>query len=81
MATLTPAQDRVLRMRARGMSVMEVAAVLGISEQTVKNHLSDVYRRLGTGGLIPTLIERGWLRVPSGGAAPVDSGAGAAHER
>lgn len=44
---LTPAQRRVLMTYARAGHVAPAAAELELSEQTVKNHLSDAYRRLG----------------------------------
>lgn len=42
---LTARQLEIIdRMSRRGATATKVAAALGISEQTVKNHLSDAYR-------------------------------------
>ncbi len=38
---------------------------LGIADQTIKNHLTTVYRRLGVHGIIDALYAVGWLRVPN----------------
>jgi DNA-binding CsgD family transcriptional regulator len=38
---------------------------LGIADQTVKNHLTTAYRRLGVHGIIDALYALGWLRVPN----------------
>jgi DNA-binding CsgD family transcriptional regulator len=38
---------------------------LGIADQTVKNHLTNIYRRLGVHGIIDALYAVGWLRVPN----------------
>jgi DNA-binding CsgD family transcriptional regulator len=44
---LTPRELEVLLLVARGMSNRRIARRLGISEKTVKNHLSAVYAKLG----------------------------------
>jgi DNA-binding NarL/FixJ family response regulator len=45
--TLTPRELDVLRLVAEGHSNVEVAKMLWITEQTVKFHLSNSYRKLG----------------------------------
>lgn len=45
--TLTPAQTRVLKSVARGLSNNTVAEELGVSVTTVKTHLRAIYDRLG----------------------------------
>jgi PAS domain S-box-containing protein len=45
--TLTPRQHEVLRLLAEGASTEEVAAALGLSEETVRNHIRQLLRRLG----------------------------------
>lgn len=69
---LTPQEERVLRFRARGMSSSECAHALGISEQTIKNHLTHVYRKLDTSNLAETLGRVGWLSVPGEPVKMVD---------
>jgi DNA-binding CsgD family transcriptional regulator len=61
---LTPTQIRVVEEYVRTGSMKEAAAALGISVQTVKNHLSTVYRRLETQGILQTLDVLGWISGP-----------------
>jgi len=42
----TEAQQKVLHLVATGMGNIEVASTLGISDQTVKNHMTDIMRRM-----------------------------------
>lgn len=44
---LTPRQQQILRLAARGASNKEIAQALGIAPHTVKNHLAQVFERLG----------------------------------
>lgn len=44
---LTPQQRATLMAYARAGSIESAAALLGIGGQTIKNHLTDAYRRLG----------------------------------
>ena len=44
---LTPRECEILRLVARGRSNAQVAKKLWVTEQTVKVHLSNVYRKLG----------------------------------
>ena len=61
---LTPRQREVILRKAEGKTYGQVAYELGVTEQTVKNHLGVVYARLGAGHLIEALHILGWLRVP-----------------
>ena len=45
--TLTQTELRVLEMIAAGTTTLEIADQLFIAEKTVKNHLANVYRKLG----------------------------------
>jgi DNA-binding NarL/FixJ family response regulator len=45
-AGLTPAEIRVLEALARGLSNKEIAKELWLTQQTVKFHLTNIYRRL-----------------------------------
>jgi DNA-binding CsgD family transcriptional regulator len=44
---LTPAEQRVAALAARGMTNREIAQVLFLSMKTVENHLARVYGKLG----------------------------------
>jgi len=43
---LTPKQDEVLRLVDTGLSNIEIASTMSVSESTVKTHLRAVYARL-----------------------------------
>ena len=45
-AGLTPSEQRVLESLARGLSNKEIARELWLTQQTVKFHLTNIYRRL-----------------------------------
>jgi DNA-binding NarL/FixJ family response regulator len=46
---LTPRERSVLEHLARGLANKQIAAALGISERTVKFHVSSVFEKLGAG--------------------------------
>jgi len=45
-APLTPREVQILTHIAEGNSNKRIANILGISEQTIKNHVSDILRKL-----------------------------------
>lgn len=47
LAELTPQHLRILELMCRGLTAVEIGKRLGIEEQTVANHKSRMYRRLG----------------------------------
>nr|NLJ02452.1 response regulator transcription factor [Bacillota bacterium] len=47
LSLLTPREREVLKLIAQGLSNGEIAAALFISQHTVKNHVSNIYRKLG----------------------------------
>jgi DNA-binding NarL/FixJ family response regulator len=55
--TLTERQLEVLREVGRGLSNREIAARLGVSERTVKDHLSIVFVRLGAANRAEALVQ------------------------
>jgi DNA-binding NarL/FixJ family response regulator len=51
-ARLSPREEQVLDLRCRaGLTNKEVAAALGISDQTVKNHVTHILRKYGAQGM------------------------------
>lgn len=62
---LTSREIQILELKAQGLTNKEVAFNLGISIQTVKNHISSSLRKLGIdgSGIVYAFIELGWLRV------------------
>ena len=44
---LTTREMETLLLVARGMIAKEIARALSISEKTVRNHISNIYRKLG----------------------------------
>jgi DNA-binding NarL/FixJ family response regulator len=66
----TPLSDReigVLERIANGESNREIAEVLGISTQTVKNHISSILRKLSLNDRTQAVLyalRRGWIDTP-----------------
>jgi DNA-binding NarL/FixJ family response regulator len=44
---LTERETQILQLLARGLANKQIAAALGISEHTVKFHVSSIYAKLG----------------------------------
>jgi len=61
---LTDRQVEIFWHAAQGLSQSEIATALGISLQTVKNHVSDAYMRLDVHTVPEVLTALGWLRLP-----------------
>ncbi|MCI3921189.1 response regulator transcription factor [Paenibacillus sp. TRM 82003] len=60
---LTNREREILRFLARGLSNKELASVLKISENTVKNHLRNILQKLDLDNrvqLVRYAFERGW---------------------
>lgn len=60
---LTPREDEILLMRAMDQSNDGIAAELGISPQTVKNHMASVYAKLDVGGIVGAMHRKGWVKI------------------
>lgn len=50
LASLTPREREILTLIAKGHSNREIAKTLYVSESTVKNHISSVYKKVGLTG-------------------------------
>jgi two-component system, NarL family, nitrate/nitrite response regulator NarL len=46
-ATLTPREQQIASAIANGHTNRDIAARLGITEQTVKNHLTSIFEKVG----------------------------------
>lgn len=57
MNILTPRERIIFRKIMDNYSTKEIAKELGISEKTVRNHISNVMQKLGTKGRASTVIE------------------------
>ena len=58
----------ILRCIAEGNPNKRIARALGISEQTIKNHISSILRRLNANNrthAVVLAIQKGWLNIGS----------------
>ena len=66
-APLSPREVEILDNIAQGMTNKQVAYTLSISEQTVKNHMSSILRKLSVNDRTQAVVyamRQGWIRVP-----------------
>ncbi|MES2858544.1 MAG: response regulator transcription factor [Pseudomonadota bacterium] len=71
MAELTPQQFRVLQMLATGQLNKQIAHALGVSEATVKAHMTAVLRKLGASNRTQAVLIAGRLALdPDSVVAP-----------
>lgn len=72
---LSPREMEVLVYIVQGASNKQIAANLGISQQTVKNHMTSIFRKLGVGDRTEAAIvalRRGWIRLQDAGKLSED---------
>jgi len=69
MGPLSPREMEILQHLALGRSNKEIAHELGISRQTVKNHMTTILRKLDVQDRTQAAmfaVRRGWIRVQAG---------------
>ena len=64
-ASMTPRQTEVSEYAASGATVGEIASHLGISTETVRSHLKNVYRNLGVANRVELARAMGQLHALS----------------
>ncbi len=72
LSPLTPREMEILELVAQGMSNRKIAYHLGISHQTVKNHMTAVLRKLGATGRTEAAVSalrRGWIPLHTGSSS------------
>ncbi len=65
-APLTPREMEILKLITKGYSNKEIARELGISRQTVKNHMSAILRKLAVNDRTQAAVlalKRGWISL------------------
>jgi DNA-binding NarL/FixJ family response regulator len=67
---LTPSQFRVLQMIGAGLLNKQIAYELGVSEATVKAHVTAVLRKLGANNRTQAVLIAGRLALDPGSIAP-----------
>jgi DNA-binding NarL/FixJ family response regulator len=70
LATLTPQQVRVLMMLGEGLLNKQIAFKLGVSEATVKAHVSAILQKLGVDSRTQAVIAIGKIGGGTGGEWP-----------
>ncbi len=63
---LSPREYQILQLIAMGYSNRQIARALGIKEQTVKNHLTSILRKLAVNDRTQAVLyalRRGWIRL------------------
>ena len=67
---LSPRETEILRSVTSGLSNKEIASELGISQQTVKNHMTSILRKLNVEDRTQaavTALRHGWVRLQDSG--------------
>jgi DNA-binding NarL/FixJ family response regulator len=63
---LSPREEEILQLVARGNSNREIARELGLSDQTVKNHITSVLRKLAANDrtqAVVLAIQKGFIKI------------------
>lgn len=70
MRDLTPQQFRVLQMLGEGMLNKQIGYTLGVSEATIKAHMTAILRKLGASNRTQAVLIAGKLALDPGSIAP-----------
>ena len=73
MTPLSPREMEILKYIAEGTSNKRIALALGIGEQTIKNHITSIMRKLNANDRTHAVIlamRKGWLNIEETVAAP-----------
>lgn len=54
---LTPREREIFKLLIDNYNTKEIASKLGISEKTVRNHISNVMQKLGVSGRASAVVE------------------------
>ena len=54
---LTPREKEIFNLLIKNQSTRDIAKTLGISEKTVRNHISNVIQKLGVESRIQAVLE------------------------
>lgn len=54
---LTPREKEIFNLLIKNQSTRDIAKTLGISEKTVRNHISNVIQKLGVNSRIQAVFE------------------------
>jgi DNA-binding NarL/FixJ family response regulator len=78
-APLTDRELEILRKVSDGLTNAEIGYALGISAQTVKNHVTSILRKLAVNDrtqAVVTALKRGWLSIDDNAPTGARNGAG-----
>ena len=81
-APLTDRELDILRKVSDGMTNAEIGFALGISAQTVKNHVTSILRKLAVNDrtqAVVTALRRGWLSIDDRQGQAMENGRGITH--
>jgi len=71
-STVTPAEERVLKLISQSLTNREIAELLRISPATVKRHVENIFRKLG----LRNRVEAAIYGLMMSGRCPVEARAG-----
>lgn len=60
---LTPREKEIFNLLIKNQSTRDIAKTLGISEKTVRNHISNVIQKLGVDSRIQAVFELSLIHI------------------